>query len=338
MHYYLQQKTKLKGRVAGLEVGGHGQGMSFAENLVNIAFQALSLVTCVPFLSPPNGAGEDAAGAAREEAKALQDLTAAAVEASRSGPSNNTPAVESAPPENSTGGDRPPPTHNGAAASATQQLQEDLLFLLSTLDRGLAASQDDVLRVDNAVRRLESAAGTVVMSEGANMANFGGRWRLAYSSAFAGGNLGGARPGPQASLVPFNLGQVYQDISLVTMRLDNVVSFSAKYSLASWPGSGAEPPTVSARLKHTFEVLGANTVRITYDSTVVKGSGGLGGWLSSLPEVATPQLPEPLRSAFNDARSATFDIVFLNEEKRITRGDRGELRVFVKDPGSGPAW
>lgn len=33
-----------------------------------------------------------------------------------------------------------------------------------------------------------------------------------------------------------------------------------------------------------------------------------------------------------DLRAATFDLTFLDKEVRITRGDRKELRVFVKDP------
>lgn len=32
--------------------------------------------------------------------------------------------------------------------------------------------------------------------------HFGGTWRLLYSSAFEGGNLGGSRPGPPASIGP----------------------------------------------------------------------------------------------------------------------------------------
>jgi hypothetical protein len=30
------------------------------------------------------------------------------------------------------------------------------------------------------------------------------------------------------------------------------------------------------------------------------------------------------------ARSARFDVVYLDDDLRVTRGDRGELRVFVK--------
>ncbi len=40
------------------------------------------------------------------------------------------------------------------------------------------------------------------------LGQFGGTWRLVYSSAFASGSLGGFRPGPQAALVPVTIGQV----------------------------------------------------------------------------------------------------------------------------------
>lgn len=216
----------------------------------------------------------------------------------------------------------------------TARLQETLIALLASLDRGFAAGPDDILRVDTLVRQLETSNDPIILQ--ANMARLGGRWRLLFSSSFAGGNLGGARPGPPAALFPLQLGQVYQDIFLASKRLDNVVSLSSKISIESLPAMNVEPPSVTCRLGHSFEVLGANTVRITYDDTEVKGSGGIGGWLGNiLPGVKIPTkiptLPEPLRSVFADAQNATFEVVFIDDRMRITRGDRGELRVFLRE-------
>ncbi len=42
--------------------------------------------------------------------------------------------------------------------------------------------------------------------------------------------------------------------------------------------------------------------------------------------------PPPFR---HPRRSATFDVVFLDAGLRVTRGDRGELRVYARDDGSG---
>jgi PAP_fibrillin len=59
------------------------------------------------------------------------------------------------------------------------------------------------------------------------------------------------------------------------------------------------------------------------------GKGGLGGILSGLPQITLPELPDTLRPS-RQQRSARFDVVFLDDWLRITKGDRGELRIFVR--------
>ena len=209
-------------------------------------------------------------------------------------------------------------------------LQDQLLCLLPSLDRGIAASSDDVARVDTLVSQIEAFGGAVILCS--NLADvLDGRWRLLYSSGFSGGNLGGRRPGPPAALFPLALGPVYQDIFVRAGELDNVVTLTAKFSLASLPFVNAEPPAVNARLRHSFTIDGAATVRIVFENTMVKTSGGIGNWLGRGPQFDTPQLPASLREGTASARGATFDISFLDEKMRITRGDRGELRVFLKE-------
>ncbi len=51
--------------------------------------------------------------------------------------------------------------------------------------------------------------------------------------------------------------------------------------------------------------------------------------LGKLPELTVPQLPEPLMPS-RQMRSSTFEVLFLDSDLLITRGDRGELRVFVR--------
>jgi hypothetical protein len=58
-------------------------------------------------------------------------------------------------------------------------------------------------------------------------------------------------------------------------------------------------------------------------------SGGINGILGKLPEFTLPQLPESFRPP-RASRSSTFEEIYLDEDTRITRGDRGELRVFVR--------
>lgn len=50
--------------------------------------------------------------------------------------------------------------------------------------------------------------------------------------------------------------------------------------------------------------------------------------LSQLPPLEIPRLPDALRPP-SDTRSGEFEVVYLDSDLRITRGDRGELRVFV---------
>jgi trans-2-enoyl-CoA reductase len=93
----------------------------------------------------------------------------------------------------------------------------------------------------------------------------------------------------------------------------------------------SRPPSLTARLQHTFSVEGASTVRVVFENTAVDTAGGIAGWLDSLPQAATPQLPEWLRRSSAVARGATFDVTFLDSKMRVTRGDRAELRIFLKD-------
>lgn len=52
------------------------------------------------------------------------------------------------------------------------------------------------------------------------------------------------------------------------------------------------------------------------------------GNLSQLPPFEVPRLPDQLRPPSNPGRGE-FEVTYIDSETRITRGDRGELRVFV---------
>lgn len=80
---------------------------------------------------------------------------------------------------------------------------------VSGLNRGLAASEEDQRKAEDAARDLESVSGTVDLS--ADLDKLQGRWKLIYSSAFSSRTLGGSRPGPPTGrLLPITLGQVCQ--------------------------------------------------------------------------------------------------------------------------------
>ncbi|EFN55841.1 hypothetical protein CHLNCDRAFT_145390 [Chlorella variabilis] len=290
----------------------------------------------------------DVAGSVQAAAEAVEQQAASAAAAAAAPPPPPSPPPADSVPLPATAEAR------DAEIAATQKL---LVGMLASLDRGAAATEDQAQRVDELARRLERLGGAVALSWEApgewhaawsgvrvsgtwehcaaggkpTMALLDGRWRLLYSSGFASGSLGGRRPGPSFGSGPFTLGQVYQDISTDRSELDNVVDLFLRYSLATLPlpGLSAATPTAHASLKHTFSVIGANTVEITFNETEVKLAGGLGGWLDSLPQFTLPQLPESLQPP-KRLRSARFDVVYLDEQMRITRGDRGELRVFMK--------
>lgn len=69
---------------------------------------------------------------------------------------------------------------------------------------------------------------------------------------------------------------------------------------------------------------GTSSIKITFEQTTVKASGNL----SQLPPLEVPRIPDALRPPSNTG-SGEFEVTYLDTNTRVTRGDRGELRVFV---------
>lgn len=79
---------------------------------------------------------------------------------------------------------------------------------ISGLNRGLAASEEDLKKAESAAKELETIGGVVDLSK--DLDKLQGRWKLIYSSAFSSRTLGGSRPGPPTGrLIPITLGQVF---------------------------------------------------------------------------------------------------------------------------------
>ncbi|KAL6875782.1 hypothetical protein ACP4OV_013295 [Aristida adscensionis] len=206
----------------------------------------------------------------------------------------------------------------GAGAGDVAALKIKLLSAVSGLNRGLAASQEDLDRVDAAARELEAAAGGAVDLD-RDLDKLQGRWRLVYSSAFSSRTLGGSRPGPPTGrLLPITLGQVFQRVDVVSRDFDNIVELELG---APWP---LPPVEATATLAHKFEIVGTSGIKITFEKTTVKTKGGL----SQLPPLEVPRIPDNLRPPSNTG-SGEFEVTYLDDDTRVTRGDRGELRVFV---------
>ncbi|OWM85775.1 hypothetical protein CDL15_Pgr023708 [Punica granatum] len=188
---------------------------------------------------------------------------------------------------------------------------------VSGLNRGLAASEEDLQKADAAAKEIEAAGGPVDLS--VDIDKLQGRWKLIYSSAFSSRTLGGSRPGPPTGrLLPITLGQVFQRIDVLSRDFDNIVELELG---APWP---LPPAEVTATLAHKFELIGSAKIKINFEKTTVKTTGNL----AQLPPLEIPRLPDSLRPPSN-TRSGEFEVTYLDSDMRITQGDRGELRVFV---------
>ncbi|KAI3913618.1 hypothetical protein MKW92_038262 [Papaver armeniacum] len=204
------------------------------------------------------------------------------------------------------------------ALTPTSEIKVKLLSIVAGLNKGLAASAEDMEKADAAAKELEAAGGTVDISE--DQEKLQGRWKLVYSSGFSSRTLGGSRPGPPIGrLLPITLGQVFQRIDVFSKDFDNIVELQLG---TPWP---LPPIEATATLEHKFELTGSNKVKIVFDKTTVKTTGNL----SQLPLLEVPQIPDSFRPSSRTG-SGEFEITYLDADTRITRGDRGELRVFVK--------
>ncbi|KAL2325140.1 hypothetical protein Fmac_024198 [Flemingia macrophylla] len=211
----------------------------------------------------------------------------------------------------------PSPSSFSYASDSVSSFKLNLLSAVSGLNRGLAANEDDLRKADDTAKELESAGGIVDLSDGLDRLQ--GRWKLIYSSAFSSRTLGGSRPGPPIGrLLPITLGQVFQRIDILSKDFDNIVELQLG---APWP---LPPLEVTATLAHKFELIGSSKIKIIFEKTTVKTAGNL----SQLPPLEVPRIPDALRPPSNTG-SGEFEVTYLDADTRITRGDRGELRVFV---------
>ncbi|CAD5184807.1 unnamed protein product [Musa acuminata subsp. malaccensis] len=196
-------------------------------------------------------------------------------------------------------------------------LKLKLLSVISGLNRGLAANEEDLRRAESAAKELEAVGGVVDLTK--HQDKLQGQWKLIYSSAFSSRALGGSRPGPPTGrLLPITLGQVFQRIDILSKDFDNIVELQFG---TPWPLPQLE---ATAILAHKFELIGTSKIKITFIKTTVKPRGSY----SQLPPLEVPQLPDALRPPSNTG-SGEFEVTYLDSDTRITRGDRGELRVFV---------
>jgi len=283
--------------------------------------KSISPVPQTPGFATP---GSSAGGPAATGAPGGASPSDAGLAASRSEGSSTTPVgapINQPMPVNQPG--KPPVTDfSSSSPTTTTSGEAPTAIPVSETKRALSAPGEG-----------DGIAGTGASTGQSQGDKLGGLWRLVYSSGFARRNTGGARPGVPLSLFPAQFGQVYQGIDLTLNRLDNVVELRRPaLPVPSFVPVKALPAEALLTLKHSVAVTGPATVQITFVGTDVNLQGGLGGLLNSVPQFSLPgtddlppQLQPPKRS-----RSATFEVLFLDDDIRVTRGDRNEIRVFLR--------
>ena len=213
-------------------------------------------------------------------------------------------------------------------------LKSQLIATVAPLERGLKGTRDIARLVEEYVNTLGNRSHVVRLDDAdVESSLLNGRWTLLYSSEFVPGNA--KNPGnvvrPSG---PLKIVNVHQSIDSLSKRLSNVVEIELQLSLANII-STINRPTVTANLGHSYSIQGASTIRITYEDTHVTGEGGFNDWLDSMPEVNFESYPFFLSYLLDESfRSSSFDVVFLDDDMRVTLGDRQEIRVFLKDRSS----
>ncbi len=199
-------------------------------------------------------------------------------------------------------------------------------------------------RIDQAITDLCAASPAPRLD--VDESSLAGSWQLLYSSEFVPGNTKFAGNWPFLAnsdvlrqftkpLLP-KIVDVKQVIDVDQRRLDNVVTLELRPPILADVLSERLGPTpvVIARLEHVYNISGAATVSIIFDKTTVRGKGGWNGWLDSAPELSwggeDNLVLAEIREATRSYNSSSFDVIYLDSTLRVTRADRGEVRVFVK--------
>lgn len=84
------------------------------------------------------------------------------------------------------------------------------------------------------------------------------------------------------------------------------------------------PKGLNFKSKFYLILAGSAKIKIIFEKTSVKTTGNF----SQLPPFELPKIPDAFRRSSNPG-SGEFDVTYVDADTRITRGDRGELRVFV---------
>mmetsp|Transcript_17762 Transcript_17762/g.27462 ORF Transcript_17762/g.27462 Transcript_17762/m.27462 type:complete len:160 (-) Transcript_17762:833-1312(-) len=117
------------------------------------------------------------------------------------------------------------------------------------------------------------------------------------------------------------VGQVYQRIQSRKSTLENIVEFKLTPSfLPELLGKAV------ISLEHRLETVDGyqNRIKIIFTKVNVRNAGGPARNLKLRP------LSIPVLEPFGNLGPGVFDVIYVDSDMRLSRGDRGEVRVFVK--------
>lgn len=243
-------------------------------------------------------------------------------------------------------------------ARRLSKARSNLLRVTAGLERGSQASKDQRANVERAVADLERC---LPYSPAIWPDCVQGSWRLIYSSALSpgSGSGGGASrtspfvfqtpdagmfPKTFGPLSPVEIGNVYQNIDLNTYELDNVVDVKLQVPFVnSFLPETSSVARVILRHSLTFEPDYARRLKIvlkeckaSYADGPLKAMGStVGNTLNLDPSVSKflspPELSAPVIQQISQMGPGIFDTSYCDDDIRIAKGDRGELRVFVRE-------
>lgn len=237
-------------------------------------------------------------------------------------------------PSESTG--LPPPL------SAAAEMRAALIQLTSGLDRGSRATQEEAQQVKQLAADLadEAAkAGRWRLSFPDDLGELEGRWRLLYSSAFVGRNvgnvpsLGGLRPGPPLDSPVLEVGDIFQKYRTAESRADTIVQLRPPRwlretgVLEQLPFVGSEPDTVLT-LTQQYDVAAPDTLRFAFVDGQVASKV-----IEQLKPLNFPLAPLglPVDTTRDGPFTDTLTTTYSDGTLRIGVGGRfGELRVFMR--------
>jgi len=220
--------------------------------------------------------------------------------------------------------------------SAAAEIRATLISRLSDLDRGARATPEEAEEIERLAERLEEEAAKEGRWRPAlprDLQDLDGRWRLVYTSAFAGrGGIGGRKRGISLDTPLLQVGEIHQVYHTRDNRVDTSVTIRPptwlrNTGLLDWlPVIEGDADTTITLTQH-FEIARFDTLRYTWvDGTIRSRAIALFGALRfplALLGMGT--------DAFTESPLAdTHTLRYCDGDLRFGVGARdGELRVYV---------